>query len=297
MVAIGIHSDLHTEYLINELYDKNASINCMAIPNNLKELDYLILAGDIGNLSSIILYLEHIFNINNDIQVIYILGNHEYDGGIFEYVENEYRQTLIQQFPNLIFLEKEYFIDNKNKMFFFGATLWSNYQLGKNKEESMLLANDMFLEIYSIQKHIQSNKKQKIHDFNSNETLKNMTAKQSASEFDKTIVKIKKALKQCEQTIPDFHNYKKIMISHFLPLKETLHPRYNDFIYSAYWCSHIPKIVNLFDIWIYGHSHHNINLQYNNTLVISNQLGYYNKHLKKYESEHGYVRNHKLIME
>ena len=66
MLKVGVHSDLHTEFSVCTI-------------TNLPELDVLVLAGDMGDLSSMAHFLGLIRRKAPGLPVLYVLGNHEYD--------------------------------------------------------------------------------------------------------------------------------------------------------------------------------------------------------------------------
>lgn len=252
-MKIAIHSDLHTEHYQTQV-----------LPVISDDTEYLVLAGDIGNPVSAYRFIRDIVKKYPHLTILYVLGNHEYYGQPFQMVLSRYKASL-SEFKNVHVMENDYFVDSKNKAIFYGATLWTDFKLGKNAEESMKWAGNYvndFYHIFSLSDNVEFG------------FLDKLKPEEMQSYFKKTVNLIKKTVNQEE-----YKDYKKIMISHFLPHKDVLNPDYREnLIRSAYWVSHIPEIVSLFDIWIYGHSHHNINAEVNykgkTTKLISNQKGY-----------------------
>jgi predicted phosphodiesterase len=114
MVTFSIISDLHlSSSTTKEAYTPKA--------------DYLILAGDIGNVTepSLLNFLAYVSPSYK--KVIYVLGNHEYYNknnysyiGIVIYIKH-----ITLNIKNLVILDNDY-IDIEGSLRIFGSTLWSN---------------------------------------------------------------------------------------------------------------------------------------------------------------------------
>ena len=68
------------------------------------------------------------------------------------------------------------------------------------------------------------------------------------------------------------------IISHFLPRSNLIAKRHyhkkEGLTRSAYWANELPELTARTDLWIYGHSHDNINTYIDGTRFASNQRGY-----------------------
>ena len=259
-LKISVHSDLHTEFFGESFFYQDETF--LSIKPD--ELDYLFLAGDIGNLQSMSVFFEQLRNqipVNSKTKIIYILGNHEHYGLSYNESLRDYRELCLNQEYDIILLEDEMFVDDERKVLIYGGTLWSDFELGNNAKKSQDWAGKNVSDYSYIQQT----------PFPVNKPI---TPEMTKNIFNQTMNNIKKWF-----TDPKYADYKKIAVTHFLPLK--------DYIKGAYWASHRPDIVSLADVWIYGHSHDNINQDVEISgkskavKLISNQLGYLNENYLK----------------
>ena len=70
----------------------------------------------------------------------------------------------------------------------------------------------------------------------------------------------------------------KVVVSHHVPARSCVAPRYQDSPLTDAFCANLDKFVELRDIdaWIYGHSHSNLDRVIGKTRMLCNQLGYVN---------------------
>lgn len=259
-MKISVFSDLHTEHYPTIFwYDKK-------IPIDAADSKYIVLAGDIGNFGNTGT-IEMVFEILSEQYpnktILYVLGNHEFYGHIYSNVIEEC-EKICSRFNNVFLLENNSYIDEDEKVIFIGATLWSDFKLANHQEKSLYIASSII--DYS---------KIAIKDGNK---VRNLTPNDTLNLFNKSYDYIEKQLDNEE-----FNDYKKVVITHFLPIKEVIDPKHTtaikDLILGAFWASDIPELVSKSDVWIYGHSHSNINLniEFENgkkVKMLSNQQGY-----------------------
>ena len=69
-------------------------------------------------------------------------------------------------------------------------------------------------------------------------------------------------------------NLKRVIITHYPPSKECLKEcsNFNDYYKSLYY-NDLDDMFNNELVWIYGHTHYNIDKNINNTRLVSNQYG------------------------
>ena len=261
-LKISVHSDLHTEFFGESLFYQDETF--LSIKS--EDLDYLFLAGDIGNLRSMSVFFEQLRNqipVNSKTKIIYVLGNHEHYGLSYSESLRDYRELCLSKEYDIILLEDEVFVDDERKVLIYGGTLWSDFELANNSKQSQDWAGKNVSDYFYIQQM-------------SFPVNKPITPEMTKNIFNQTMNNIQKWF-----TDPQYADYKKIAVTHFLPLKECIHPKHTDYIKGAYWASHRPDIVSLADVWIYGHSHDNINqdvdISGKKVKMISNQLGYLNE--------------------
>lgn len=65
-----------------------------------------------------------------------------------------------------------------------------------------------------------------------------------------------------------------VVISHHAPLAECIPPRYQGDALSPAFASHLPAMMGRADLWIHGHVHEPVNMNYTGTRIIANPGGY-----------------------
>ena len=234
---IGIHSDLHTECSLCTI-------------SNLSELDVLILAGDIGDPATVRLFFDYLRRKTTKLPVLYVLGNHEYYGFAISEAKDIYRS--ISQEYGITLLDDESII--LNGIQFSGTTLWSDFTLADKPADAMRWAGEIlpdFREIYD-------------------DDGEPLTPQKMVALHKKSRAFLKEALQQPAE--------KHVVISHFLPRSGLIAKRHyhkkEGLTRSAYWANELPELTERADLWIYGHSHDNINTYIDSTRFASNQRGY-----------------------
>lgn len=210
----------------------------------------LILAGDITSLHAkcTVPFLkwcsqkfEHTF---------WIMGNHEYYTQITiskDSILENYRRLCPD---NVHILDNEtYTLEN---VLFVGTTLWSN------------IPEEDDLEI-----------QHRINDYRMIYTKegRRISPAEVRAEF-------KKNMQFLEDTIATNPEKQIVIISHHAPLKkDTSFVKYEGDITNGAYATHIdlPNDSNV-RYWIYGHTHHNAQIQKGNYKVVSNQFGYFAEH-------------------
>lgn len=255
MLNIGVYSDLHIEHSFYSFDD-------------LSKLDILVLAGDIASYDTIERFFEELRKNAPKLTVLYVLGNHEYYGMVYQQATQFYKEICLKY--NITLLDNESIVINN--VLFLGSTLWSNFQLTSFKVDAMSWAEHNVGDCF----YIKWQDKNAIRPFTSNDMLNNFNA---SYEF------LYRSLEETHK-----HYRKIVVISHFLPSSHVLSNEYkgntDSLIRSSYWCNELPNLYQYADYWIYGHSHHNINKQTGKTKFISNQRGY--SKIKNRSYEKGY---------
>lgn len=250
-MKIAVHSDLHTEHSLCELA-------------NLAAADVLILAGDIGDTGSLPHFFSRVRKQAPQLAVLYILGNHDRWGMDWQAAIAAHRR-IAEQYHIQLLDNEAVIIDD---VLFCGTTLWTNFCLAGEFAASSLWASKNIPDFRYI------------YDDNQAFTVaKMLAAHEEAQRF------LKNALSQAEGL------RKKVVISHFVPAKALVAEKYcrstQELIKAAYWTSDLPELYSLADVWIYGHSHDNIECQIGRTRFVSNQRGYH-KIFNAYQKSSGY---------
>lgn len=253
-MKLAIHSDLHTEF-----YDQQRLP--FIVPS---DADYLIFAGDITTMKNMPEFMKLVKSEYPELKVIFVLGNHEFYGQIYESALATYRALAADYGFHL--LEKSHLVDDFHKIVFYGGVLWSDFSLANKQNASMNWAYHAVSDFRVI-------KKMKFMPDIVGMNVTSFTPEDAYNEHKSTLRGMKSAFKK-------YPDYKHVVITHFLPSIHLVHSDYRDsLLTSAYWASNIKDdFLKMADVWIYGHSHNNINydlkIDEHTTRFVCNQGGY-----------------------
>ena len=239
MKNIGLLSDLHLEGSNMELVNPG--------------WDYLVIAGD---LSSELSLIQHFFAYQapTDIPVIYVLGNHEYEGRTIDKTADKIRE-LIKPFENVHLLDNESIVFDGIK--FIGTTLWSNFEL-----------NGMH-----AQKEAMKWAKFNVVDF---------SATFMPNDQGKYVTLSPEYMAKMNEKACDFLEFElrknpfegqKIVVSHFAPHPLSIHSS-RQHLECSYWVNNLEHLMGFSDYWFHGHTHDTFNYQVEGTHVICNPRGF-----------------------
>lgn len=143
-------------------------------------------------------------------------------------------------------------------MQFIGSTLWTDYDLSNSKSTSALFALE------------------KMHDyrvirFNQGGRYRKLTVGDTVRLHSEGLTYLKQQL-----AISKNNNQKTVVISHHGPSAQSVTPEYKDDKLAPAYCSNLDAILHEFEpqLWIHGHTHHNVDYHIGKTRVLSNQRGY-----------------------
>lgn len=238
-MKIKLISDLHLE---GSSFDSSN----IALDDNGNFVDVLVLAGDIAVYSEDL--DRHLYNIPEDIPVIYVPGNHEYEVKIFNDVIPNLKKTF--PFKNWHILNNETLIIKDTR--FICATLWSDLM---GNGDSLYEAN------YEQAKLILKSQKTSVRlDDN---TLIPFNVEHMLNEFN-----ISKEFILNELNTPFEGNT--VVVTHFAPHLNSTEKKYK---LSGFWASNLSEIMEGADFWLHGHIHSTSNYTLGNTKVLSNARG------------------------
>lgn len=250
-MKILLLSDLHSEFTKNE--HPTPQVDC----------DVIVLAGDIGvGLNGI--KLANRWQEELNVPIVIINGNHEYYGnspfswisGINLFHEMRIRQRNICN-KNVHFLENSSIVIDGVR--FLGCTLWTDFRTDKNltQEQEMYQAKQ-FLNDYRVC-YYESGK---------------LLTPQNTLEMHKI------SKKWLDKELKNPFNGKTVVVTHHSPILEGTNPIYLGDKNSGF-CNRMDNFIkkhnDSIDLWVFGHTHHNIDLDVNGVRVISNQCGYPNE--------------------
>jgi predicted phosphodiesterase len=236
---IGVISDLHLEA-------SNMSLNNPG-------WDYLCIVGDLSSEHDLIM---HFFSYvaPTDIPIIYVLGNHEYEGKRLDSNVAKLKEML-RPFENVHLLDNESIIIDGIK--FIGSTLWSNFELkGLNeKKKSMDFAKYHVVDFSAI-------------------FMKN--------EKEQYVVLTPEKMEKMNQQSCDFIEFElrkvpfegpKVVLTHFAPHANSVAPKYK-MQDNAYWVNNLEHLMGFSDYWFHGHTHNSFNYEVEGTKVVCNPRGF-----------------------
>ena len=80
-----------------------------------------------------------------------------------------------------------------------------------------------------------------------------------------------------------------VVVTHHLPTLEVVAPQHKGSVLNSAFATELGDFIadSLIGVWIYGHSHANIDATIGNTRIVSNQMGYvyYGEHLQDFKGD------------
>lgn len=217
------------------------------------DADVIVLAGDIATGINTIEFAIEEAELQNK-PVIVVAGNHEFYRGDYYYVLNEMRSAASQH-PLVHLLENsEIVIDGVR---FLGCTLWTDYEVNgeQNKAIDMAYCGRMLRDYVVIRNG----------DFN--------FTPRDAEE----LCRISKLF--LAQKLGAKFNAPSVVVTHHGPSLECQHKSYKMSEISAAFTSNFDDLVTQPDLWVYGHTHSNLDIKVGNCRLVSNQQGYPNEEI------------------
>ncbi len=255
-MKIQLLSDLHLE--------ENAAF----LPQRAPEADLLVLAGDIGSYqpgSALPALGDEHFGLGRfadwPVPVLYVPGNHEYDGLDFDATHARLRASCERL--GLIWLERETRVLHGVR--FVGTTLWSDFDalaprgpsvpLGEQlaaREQAFRAANH-YLRIAATRRHGAP-----------------MLAEQ-----------VRALALQCQHWLREAlaapFDGPTVVVTHFAPSLRSHDPRYGLAPGTAGFCNALDELLPQADLWLHGHLHCAFDYRAGRCRVLANPLGHADK--------------------
>lgn len=245
-MRLAIYSDLHLEMILRP------KGSMPWLPPAL-DVDVVVLAGDIASGTYGIRWAAEAFCQGNaSPEVIYVAGNHEYYGENLRSLLAEMRWTAKKL--GVHFLENN--TVELGDVRFLGTTLWSDFELyGRGLAKTM---------------HMKA-ARQQISDYS---TI--FAAGERFIEPQETLRLHRNARKFLKQELKKPYSGKTVVVTHFAPHRGCVPQQFAGSVLSPYFVSDMASIMRQhpIDLWVVGHTHHNIDLIESRCRVISNQMGY-----------------------
>lgn len=225
--------------------------------------DLLVLAGDIGSYQPGSRLEDEDFGLGRfspargwPTAVVFVPGNHEYDGGEFDATHLRLQQTC--QRLGLHWLERSCWLApwralDGRAIRLLGTTLWSDFDALPTPREKAFRAANYYLKTTG--------------------TLWR-GAPMLAAEVRQQALLCQQWLRQALAEPFDGHT---VVISHFAPSLRSADPRYGLAPGTAGFCNAMDELLPLADLWLHGHLHAPSDYQAGRCRVVANPLGYARK--------------------
>jgi predicted phosphodiesterase len=260
-MKLHILSDVHNEFLRNGKVLPSHPWKG-EIPET--DADLIILAGDIDvGVQGIEWIIEESERLNKEI--VYVLGNHEF-------YRHEY-YSLKEEIAAKAKDTKVHFLDcgvlHSGDVRVFGLTLWTDYLADKALPQDLA----MFYAGKSLADH-------QLIQIRSSENYKRFKP-------DDALLLHQSEKHWLEEQLNKPFSGKTVVVSHHAPHPVCIHPDYpNSPIGTAFYSDLEDIIVNHdIDLWIYGHTHSNLDTVVYDTRIVSNQAGYPGEKVKNFEPQ------------
>lgn len=201
-----------------------------------------VLAGDIAVGADNVANVLDWFLLAGHRKIVYVPGNHEFYSGQYTEVIHDLETVCRSRDVTLLQPGAKLVMGN---VVFFGGTLWTNF--GEDVETQDLA--EKF-----------------ISDFRAIKGFK--------TQMCKTLYYNDLAwIKRCYSLYPD---HKKVIVTHFLPAKECVHPKYSHSALNKYFANDLGEWIESLEntTWIYGHTHDCDDFTIGTTRLVCNPFGY-----------------------
>lgn len=232
-------SDLHLDA-------SNMDFSTLPIDKSGRTVDAIILAGDIAVYRQL---LSRLFMaIPEDMPVIFVPGNHEFEEYEFKNVEKDLIELVSS--ANFHVLQNNTLILNGVR--FIGSTLWSDLKFNgdslyeANVEQTELILRNQFC----------------YHFKNGKKTLWGLNDMLEQHKISREYL---------TQEIHRPFDGKTVVITHFAPHHKSCEKHHK---LSGFWCNNLDDLVGIPEFWIHGHIHSTSNYIVGNTNVLANPRGY-----------------------
>lgn len=259
-MKIQLLSDIHNEFLRNGQKVPGHKWSGV-IPESDAEI--IILAGDIdtGTKGAEWAISESERLAKN---IIYVLGNHEFYG--FEYSSVKQKIIKLCEGTGVYCLDPDVFIQDEVR--FIGTTLWTNYKADIRVPQDLAM--------FYVDKALTDHRVIKFKSGNAYRRFK---------PADALAIHLKE-LRWLEEQLNRPHNGKTVVVTHHGPHPVCQHPAFPVSEMSTAFHSDLGGLIEKHDIdlWVYGHTHANLDEVIFDTRIISNQAGYPGENVRGFDA-------------
>lgn len=246
-------SDLHVD--VNENYP----LTLYGGPNDRKVCTLIC-----GDISGDPIEDAYWLKTHTDYRGFFITGNHIVYNNRHKPIQ-DLQNELKAIYPNTSeaaywrYLEKDYFVLKDEKIVIFGATLWTDYEVGHP---------DKYINMYSA-KHSMNDFRFGIVRTNDGETT-GLSPEFCADEHQKTLEALDNVCKK-------FPDYKIVVMTHHCPSLQSISMTYSGHSCNGAYVSNLEEFIKAhtnIKAWCCGHVHHRHEYQVGQCTVIANPRGY-----------------------
>jgi predicted phosphodiesterase len=204
--------------------------------------DLVILAGDIDVQERGVRWANEAF----ECPVIYVCGNHEFYKG---HIDGTLRKMRDAAAPHVHILENESFVWQQTR--FLGTTAWTDFSSTGDAVAAGKMAWEWMSDFRLIRADDSYRRLRPDDLITRNHTARGWLAQELATPFDgKTVV-----------------------ITHHAPTPMVAGDEHDGHLNAAY-SNHWPELIEMADLWIFGHTHRAVDLELAGCRVVSNPRGY-----------------------
>ncbi len=252
-------------------------------PEPARDADVLVLAGDIGsyqNGSALPLLDDHDFGLGRfspqrgwPTPVLFVPGNHEYDGMDFDAAHARLRETCERL--GITWLERECTVLQGVR--FVGTTLWADFDaLGPLAGKPLPEAPPM----HAIPGGYTAQLKARDEAFRAANFYLRKTGTTRHGE-PWLAAQVREQALQCQQwltaALAEPHNGPTVVVTHFAPSLRSADPRYGLTPGTAGFCNALDGLLPHARLWLHGHLHCPSDYVHQGCRVVANPLGYAGK--------------------
>lgn len=239
-----ILSDIHLEFDVKRQQFQDIFPEKMA--------DAVFLAGDIAGGMHALPFIDHLLEL--EYTVFYCLGNHEFYGHDIDDLVAQWRSVNKERFH---FLHRDVVeVDNLRVV---GAPLWASVETLAVHPFSGFQRRPLD---WFVRQHIKG-----CADF---EHIKDFSPERMADEFWKDLAFFEAALEEPSDKTT-------VVLSHYLPSFDSVHPAYQGKLSNAIFASELDPLIAQHNIalWVHGHTHVSFEYDLHGTRVVCNPRGYH----------------------
>ncbi len=252
------------------LSDLHLEANPQFVARPAPGADLLVLAGDVGSYQSRStgVLAEPDWGLQRfsplpqyagwPVPVLYVPGNHEYDGLDFDLAHAGLRAACDRL--GIQWLEREQLLVDGVR--FLGTTLWSDYDaLARGQEPA--------------RQRLQRDKAFRAANY----YLEKMSTRRHGRLFDAAAMREQALLCQdwLREALAQPHDGRTVVVTHFAPSLLSADPRYGRTPGTAGFCNALDDWLGQADLWLHGHLHCAHDYRVGRCRVVANPLGYASK--------------------